>query len=136
MSSEPSLRFLSLFVPNLQAAAQYYQSIFGVAPLSHDPHAPCPHPFASAGPVVFALGPVLLALYECDQRTTHPGDVGLGIEMDAGMQELCSRAAGAGGRVFRGPAPLAGSGRTMAAFMLPDRHFFEVVDAQPDHVFE
>jgi catechol 2,3-dioxygenase-like lactoylglutathione lyase family enzyme len=136
MSSEPTVRFLSLFVPDLQAAARYYQSIFGAPALDHDDHAPSAHPFAAAGPVVFALGPVRLALYQCDQRTTHPGDVGIGIEVESGMQELCARASQHGGRVFRAPSKLANGGRTMAGFMLPDRHFFEIVDAPPDQVFE
>ena len=122
----PALRFLSLFVPDLEAATETYQSVFGIQPIA-DELAPAPHPFAAAGPVVFDLGSVRLALYQCDQRATHPGDVGIGLGVEGSPRAISQRVAPAGGRVFFGPQPLAGDDREMAVFVLPDRHFFEVI---------
>jgi len=127
MATTPSLRFLSLFVPNLEQAVTLYTHVLGVQPTPTPTHAPATHPFAARGPVVFELGGVELALYQCDQRTTHPGDVGIGLCVDGSPAELARRAADKGGRVFFGPRPLPGDGRPCAALVLPDRHFFEVV---------
>jgi hypothetical protein len=136
-ASPPTIRFLSLFVPNLADAARRYQAVLGVAPStraespgSPGPRsAPAPHPFAAAGPVVFELGEICLALYQCDGRTTHPGDVGIGL-LDRAPSDAAGRAAANGGRVFLGPARLPADGREAAFFMLPDRHFFEVLASE------
>jgi len=125
----PRLTFLSLFVPDLEDAAQRYEAILGVAPSSSLGSAPQGHPFAAAGPVVFELGEVALALYQCDQRATHPGDVGIGIEGEAGTAgAVAARARTNQGQVFFGPRAISpDDAREMSVFVLPDRHFFEVV---------
>ena len=127
MSATTEIRFLSLFVPDLDAAATRYEAVLGIAPQANSAEAPRPHPFALRGPIVFQLGAVALALYECDGRTTHPGDVGIGLVAEAGPEELAKRATANGGRVFYGPRVLPEDGRACAAFMLPDRHFFETL---------
>lgn len=122
----PQMRFLSLFVPDVAAAAARYTAIFGVEPQDGPGSAPSPHPFAAGAPVVFELGPVCLALYPSDGRTTHPGDVGIGVEVsDPAATTAAVREQG--GQVFFGPRPVSGPGRDMAVFVLPERHFFEVV---------
>jgi hypothetical protein len=125
----PTLRFLSLFVPDLADATRRYSELFGVEPRRVDTQAPHVHPFAAGGPVVFELGGVELALYQCDGRTTHPGDVGIGISTPGSTEPLARRAGELGGRVFFGPKPLPGDGRDGAFFVLPDRHFFELLGA-------
>ena len=132
MAQPPCLRFLSLFVPDLAAATQRYEAVFGVSPQTDDRDAPSPHPYASSGPVVFDLGGVKLALYQCDGRTTHPGDVGIGLEVDGTPDGIAEQARQHRGQVFFGPQPRAGDGRRMAVFMLPDRHFFEVIGSADD----
>lgn len=128
-AKRPALRFLSLFVPDLTKAVKSYERILGVAPTKESSAAPTPHPFAAAGPVVFELGSVALALYQCDMRGTHPGDVGIGVEVAGAPATIASRAAEQGGQVFFGPQPISATDqREMAVFVLPDRHFFEVVD--------
>ena len=123
----PTLRFLSLFVPNLDEARQRYAAIFGIDPVEGDADALARHPFAKRPPVVFDLGTCKLALYECDMRTTHPGDVGIGIDVGDDLAATAKRASAQQGKVFHGPKPIAGDARDLAVFMLPDRHFFEVV---------
>ena len=132
MAPPPRLQFLSLFVPDLAAASQRYEAIFGVAPAPDETEPPSPHPYASAGPVVFDLGGVKLALYQCDGKTTHPGDVGIGLRTDGPPDQLAKRARQHRGQVFFGPQALPGDGRAMAVFMLPDRHFFEVIGTADD----
>lgn len=127
MAHPPALRFLSLFVPDLEQAAAAYAHVLGVEPREAPRHAPRSHPYAARGPVVFDLGGVELALYQCDQRTTHPGDVGIGLCVDESPAALATRAGARGGKVFFGPRPLPGDGRPCAALVLPDRHFFEVL---------
>lgn len=129
MADNPRLQFLSLFVPDLDAARTRYQAVFGISPIDHDPDAPEPHPFASAGPVVFDLGGVKLALYQCDMRATHPGDVGIGVCIEEPPAHLASRARTQGANVFYGPLPLPRDNRNLTVFVMPDRHFFEVVAA-------
>ena len=119
------LKFISLFVPDLQAATEYYKRIFGARECP-DPVAPSPHPFASGGPVELDFGSIRIALYQCDMQTTHPGDTGLGMVSD-NPEQLLSRAAEHGGNIFYGPAEQADSS-SMAIFMLPDHHFFEIMD--------
>ncbi len=80
MRPKASLRFVSLFVPDLAEAARTYEALLGTPPAAGPFPAPAPHPFAAAGPVVFELGSVALALYQVDEKTTHPGDVGFGTE--------------------------------------------------------
>jgi hypothetical protein len=126
MTPQASLRFISLFVPSLSDAVPRYTALLGVEPSQQTGAAPTPHPFAAKGPVVFQLGDVTLALYECDGRTTHPGDVGLGLH--APVEQTVARLHAHQGRVFWGPAPVGHDGRRMAVGMLPDRHFFEIVD--------
>ncbi len=126
MPQKPQLRFLSLFVPNLPEAARRYAAVFGVEPNTNADTAPTPHPFAASGPVVFDLGTVALALYQCDMRATHPGDVGIGVQVPSPM-EVATQARDHGGKVFYGPQEIADTGSELAVFVLPDRHFFEVV---------
>lgn len=123
---QPTLRFLSLFVPDLDDARRRYQTIFGIEPITEVHDVPSPHPFAKRGPVVFDLGTCKLALYECDMRGTHPGDVGIGLDVAEDLAATAKRAASNQGKVFFGPKRLDEE-RDMAVFMLPDRHFFEVV---------
>jgi hypothetical protein len=132
MSVQPQLRFLSLFVPDLEAARGRYEAVLGVPASANDGTAPEPHPFASDGPVLFDLGTVKLALYEANpHRGTHPGDVGLGVQVDASPAEMAKRASSQGAKVFYGPKPVPGDRREMAVFVLPDRHFFEAVGPKP-----
>jgi hypothetical protein len=126
MPQQPRLRFLSLFVPNLPEATERYTKIFGVEPSAKAAQAPVPHPFAAAGPVLFDLGTVQLALYQCDMKATHPGDVGIGLRVSS-PTEVATQAQNNGGRVFYGPKKMGDSGPELAVFVLPDRHFFEVV---------
>ncbi len=122
----PRLRFISLFVPNLEAAASIYATLLQVEPSECVPGVPTAHPFSAHPPVVFVLGEVALALYQCDGRTTHAGDVGLGLELCP--KEFSERAKGVGGRTFWGPKRLPNSEAEMCVTLLPDRHFFEVVE--------
>ncbi len=126
MNSQVTLRFISLFVPNLADAVGRYQALLRVAPSAESGAAPAPHPFGVKGPVVFQLGEVAIALYECDGQTTHPGDVGLGIECP--LDEAASLLREQGGSVFWGPASLGESEQRMAVGVLPDQHFFEMVE--------
>jgi catechol 2,3-dioxygenase-like lactoylglutathione lyase family enzyme len=123
----PTIPFLSIFVPDLPKAREQYTSILGVEPIEADEDSIDRHPFAAAGPVVFDLGTIKLALYQCDMRGTHPGDVGIGLSTDESPAEVAARARKAGANVFFGPKPLPGEGRELAVFMTQDRHFFEVV---------
>ncbi len=125
--SKPALRFLSLFVPDLDDARRRYETIFGIEPSTTDGDAPPKHPFAKRGPVVFDLETCKIALYECDMRATHPGDVGIGIDVGEDVAATAKRASANQGKVFFGPRELSDDDRKMAVFMLPDRHFFEVV---------
>jgi len=127
----PQLKFLSLFVPDLDDARARYEAILGVAGHTTDDVVPAKHPFASRGPVVFDLGGCKLALYQCDMRGTHPGDVGIGIDAAGDVVGMAKRADASGARVFHGPKRLADDDRTIAVFMVPDRHFFEVVGTPP-----
>lgn len=130
MPENPQLRFLSLFVSDLAEAAQLYAAVLGVPPSEDAGAAPQNHPFATAGPVVFQLGNVALALYQCDLRATHPGDVGIGLVVDQSPGAMAERAGAQQGQVFFGPGATADGNREMAIFMLPDRHFFEVVGSE------
>lgn len=126
MAEAPEVTFLSLFVPKLAEAAKRYEAILGVAPSPGAGAALASHPFAAGTPVVFQLGSVSLALYQCDMRTTHPGDVGIGLTCQPDPKALAGRVGEHGGRVFFGPREVPGDGRELAVFVLPDRHFFEV----------
>ena len=126
MPPKASLRFVSLFVPDLEEARRTYEALLGIPPNEGHSPAPAPHPFAAAGPVVFELGSVALALYQVDGKTTHPGDVGFGIETDVGEAAAVIREHG--GIVFWGPEALGADGRTMAIGVTRDRHFFEMVE--------
>ncbi len=128
MIEPPEVKLLSLFVPDLDTASRRYASVLGVEPAAHCGPAPKPHPFAAAGPVVFQLGAVTLALYQAaPDRGTHPGDVGIGLVGAGSVADIAARAAAHGGNVFFGPAKLPEDGREMAVFVLPDRHFFELL---------
>jgi hypothetical protein len=126
MPPKASLRFVSLFVPDLEEATRTYTALLGTQPTAGPSPAPAKHPFAAAGPVVFELGSVALALYQVDGKTTHPGDVGFGIETDVGGAAAVIRERG--GMVFWGPEALPGEGRRMAVGVTRDRHFFEMVE--------
>jgi hypothetical protein len=63
MPPKASLRFVSLFVPDLEEAARTYTALLGMQPAAGPSPAPAPHPFAAAGPVVLERGGVALALY-------------------------------------------------------------------------
>jgi hypothetical protein len=127
MPNQPTVRFLSLFVPDLQKARSQYALILGVDPVEADTTCLRKHPFAAAGPVIFELGSVKLALYQCDMRGTHPGDVGIGLYAEQSPTEVAALARKAGANVFFGPKELPGDGREVAVFMTQDRHFFEAV---------
>jgi hypothetical protein len=125
--SGPRLRFLSLFVADLDAARVRYQAMLGVAPLEGESEGrggpPAPHPFAARGPCVFDLGGVLLALYQhAPTRGTHEGDVGIGLVVDEPIVDLLRRAKEVGAITL--PTPPGGA--ELAVIVLPDRHFFEV----------
>lgn len=126
MSENPTLRFVSLFVPNLEEAARRYTEVFRVQPKAGDPSLPGPHPFGAGAPLVFDLGGVKLALHQADGRTTRGGDVGIGVVLEEPPAALAERAACHDGQVFHGPARLA-DGRELAIFVLPGDHYFEVV---------
>jgi hypothetical protein len=126
MSERAALEFISLFVPSLEDAVPRYTALLGMQPTNRSTVAPSPHPFAAKGPVAFELGDVTLALYECDGRTTHPGDVGFGIVAGVERSVACVRQQG--GQIFWGPKPVSPGGRTMAVGVLPDRHFFELTE--------
>jgi len=128
MSERAALEFISLFVPSLEEAVPRYAALLGTPPTDRSTSALSPHPFAAKGPVVFDLGGVTLALYECDGRTTHPGDVGLGIVTAVDPAAACIR--GQGGIVFWGPKPVTPGGRAVAIGVLPDRHFFELTEPE------
>ena len=128
MSECAALEFISLFVPSLEDAVPRYAALLGTPPTDRATTAPSPHPFAARGPVAFDVGGVTLALYECDGRTTHPGDVGLGIV--AGVERAVACVRQQGGQVFWGPKPVRPGGRTMAVGVLPDRHFFELTEPE------
>ena len=129
MCKSPEVRMLSLFVPDLAAATERYGAVLGLEPAQDPGLAPQPHPFAESGPIVFQLGPVALALYQATpSRGTHPGDVGIGLAVDDCVRQVAARAAANGGSVFFGPERLPEDGREMAVFMLPDRHFFELLE--------
>ncbi len=120
------LRFISLFVPNLAEAVVQYSALLQQPPSQSAAGALAPHPFAVKGPVVFQMGDVMLALYECDASTTHPGDVGFGLEGD--IEQAATQITRQGGTIFFGPGTIAGSGTRLAIGMTSDRHFFELVD--------
>jgi hypothetical protein len=124
VSENPRLTFLSIFVDDLREATRRYQAMLGVAPGDPGEDVPAPHPFAASGPVVFTLGAVRLALYQCNQSTTHVGDVGIGLTVDGSPRPLAGRAREQGGQVFH---QARDGGRELVALMTPDRHFFEVV---------
>lgn len=124
MTTSPQLRFLSLFVPDLDDAARRYEAILGVPPKA-PASAPARHPFSPRAPVVFDLGGVEIALYQADGTTTHAGDVGIGL-VAGEPAAVAQRASQAGARAFPGLRALA-DGRQIGVFVTPDRHFFEVV---------
>ena len=127
MPQTPEITFLSLFVPDLAQAARRYQEVLGLEPAENQGSAPDPHPFAGSAPVVFDLGQVRIALYEANpHRGTHPGDVGIGVRTAEPPAAVAERAKQNGATTLYGPKRLAGDGREMAVFALPDRHFFEV----------
>lgn len=129
--ADPALRFLSLFVPDLDQARRAYAEVFGVEPVAPSPPVLEPHPCSPLSPVVFDLGGVKLALYQADGRTTHPGDVGIGVETHEPLAAVVERVQRAGGRTFVGPQPQAARAATLAVFVLPDRHFFEMLGPAP-----
>ncbi len=109
MPSRASLRFVSLFVPDIEEARRTYEALLGMEPAAGPSPAPAKHPFAAAGPVVFELGNVALALYQVDRKTTHAGDVGFGID-----DEAAALIGESGGMVFWGPGTVGADGRGMA----------------------
>ncbi len=121
----PTLRFISLFVPELEATAARYTAFLGVSPVLDDPDVPRDHPYAAGPPLVFPLGQVKLALYPCDDRITHPGDVALGLHADD-LPAVMGAAEGAGAKLFPRRPPI-GDGRELGVFVLPDKHYFEVL---------
>jgi hypothetical protein len=140
MSHAPQLRFISLFVPNLADATRRYAALLQTAPCATatldatgdgpSMAVPLRHPFAANGPVVFQLGDLALALYECDGKVTHAGDVGFGLVSDD--SQTAARLAEQGGTVFWGPTALGDGQNKLAVGMLPDRHFFEIVEPSTD----
>lgn len=134
MSSNVSIPFISLFVPDLEQARAAYARVFGTEAVPASGEVPPRHPFSPLPPAVFELGGVRLCLYQVDGRVTHAGDVGLGIATTDEPEAVLRRAAEAGGQVLMSPTRLPASGDgalTMSIFMLPDRHFFELVKREP-----
>ena len=130
----PKLRFLSLFVDDLDRAREAYSEVFGLQPLADDDVAPAPanHPFSPRPPVVFDLGGVRLALYQVDGRVTHTGDVGIGVVTDEAADAVAARVGPAGGQLLRAPdGPPAGAA-PLLVFTLPERHFFELLGGRGD----
>lgn len=125
MSGAPRVEFLSLFVPNLEASVEQYRTLLGVEPETSAGLALASHPFACKGPVVFQLGNVALALYQCDARVTHAGDLGIGLRVSD--PEAVHRFREVGGNVFWGPNLLRPANDQLAIGMTQDRHFFEIV---------
>lgn len=128
----PTVRFLSLFVDDLAGAAARLSALLGVVPRADDApgDAPSPHPYGGAGPIVFDLGTLELALYAASARNgTHSGDLGIGVALDEDGEALDARIAAARARSLGPAVALAGereSGRTMRVAMTPERHFFEL----------
>jgi hypothetical protein len=60
-------------------------------------------------------------------RGTHPGDVGIGVCLTETPDALATRARSVGANVFHAPSVVRDDARRLAVFMMPDRHFFEVV---------
>jgi hypothetical protein len=129
MSEAPRVEFLSLFVLNLDASVEQFRTMLGVEPEPDPGLALAPHPFASKGPVVFQLGHIALALYECDSRTTHPGDLGIGLRVDD--LDTVHRFGAVGGQIFWGPNSLQPISEQLAIGVTSDRHFFEIVGTIP-----
>ncbi len=128
--ADPTLRFISLFVPELEATAARYAAILRVQPVRDDPDVPRDHPYAAGPPVVFPMGQVKLALYPCDGRITHPGDVALGLHSDDLLGTM-GEARRVGAKLFpRRASPDAD--RELGVFVLPDKHFFEVLGPSGD----
>ena len=115
-------------MPDLEEARRTYEALLGVPATEGPSPAPAKHPFAAAGPVVFQLGAVALALYQVDGKTTHAGDVGFGIE--TGVDQAAAVIRERGGMVFWGPEVLGADGRRMAVGVTRDRHFFEMVEGR------
>ena len=132
---ELNIKFLSLFVHNINEARIIYTNIFGPPDTSAGPvqdfvkH----HPFAGpAAPVVFQSGSLKLVLYQADGRITHPGDTGIGLVLDSSGEEFLQRVRQNKGRVFFDQNRLMGQDQRLAVFILPDRHFFEVLTQPPE----
>lgn len=119
-TAKPKLRFLSLFVPDLDQYRVVYADLFGVEPEATSPPVVANHPYSPKPPVVFDLGGVKLALYQADGQVTHAGDVGIGLVADE-PADFERRAQEHGGQTI-------GSG-DLRIVALPDRHFFEIVTA-------
>jgi hypothetical protein len=89
MTPTASLRYVSLFVPDLEEAARTYEALLGTPPAAGPCPAPANHPFAAAGPVVFELGSVALALYQVDGKTWLP--IGCDGSRDGGLGHRSAR---------------------------------------------
>lgn len=139
----PQVSFLSLFVPDLKTASLDYQKVFAVEPEVDPTEIIGEHPCSPLPPVVFRLGNISLALYQQDGRTTHAGDVGIGVITKEPLTDVVARVQAVAGQTFVGPGPLP-QGDQLAVFMLRDRHFFEVLglenpgrpDDSSDHIPE
>lgn len=127
MTETPRIEFLSLFVPNLEASVERYRAVLGIEPASEPGLALASHPFAAKGPVVFQLGNVALALYQCDTQVTHPGDLGIGLRVNG--RETVRRFGETGGQVFW--ASPETTEPQLAIGVTQDRHFFEMVARDP-----
>ncbi len=126
----PTLRFVSLFVPELEATAARYAAFLGVDAVHDDPDVPRHHPYAAGPPVVFPMGQVKLALYPCDGRITHPGDVAIGLHSED-LPATMGAAKAAGATLFP-RRTTAEPSRELGVFVLPDKHFFEVLGPADD----
>ena len=129
MSKAPRVEFLSLFVRNLDTSVDQFRTMLGVEPEPEPGLALAPHPFAAKGPVVFQLGHIALALYECDSRTTHSGDLGIGLRVDD--LDTVHRFGAVGGQIFWGPNSVQPTSEQLAIGVTSDRHFFEIVGTIP-----
>jgi hypothetical protein len=95
MPPKASLRFLSLFVPDLEQARRTYEALLGTPPSEGPSPAPAPHPFAAAG---------VTQGIETIRRRRRP------TWMAHQVTRSCGGLAARGPRPDRPPAPLQGGG--------------------------
>ena len=120
MKNGVSIEFLSLFVKDIEESKRIYSHIFGASHLTeedYENYVKC-HPFAgNLPPAVFSLGTIKLALYQANGRTTHPGDLGIGLVLEDNVEEFLERVRTSGGTLFFGPKQIHGQEKKLAVFV-------------------